>query len=205
MLSNKQEYIRQEDAVLQLDNSVCWYGEEPCFVRVNTNFPTNTIHLQLLKDGELTKAFQTHINDPLFSTKPMLLGYMNKGLTADYISRPPWRKSKQGLSPHSLFTNSMSVGGASLWDISFYNLIKGIYPTLSTAYEMFETTNQESVAVSRLFSLKKTSKFKYELEYKNLSIGAIDADTKELHLLAGPSISKLVTPVLLKIGFKIQC
>lgn len=203
MLSNKQEYIRQEDAILQLDSSVCWYGDEPCLVRVNTNFPTNTIHLQFLKEGELSKAFQTNINDPLFSTKPMLLGYINRGGTAEYLSRPSFRKSKQGLSPSSLLTNGAPIGGVGLWDKSFYNVIKNVYPSVKEAFEMLEKTDCDSVAVSRLFSLSKPTKFKYELNYKNLSIGAIDANTEKLHLLAGPSISKLVSPSLLKLGFNI--
>lgn len=109
MKDNKtKEFFDYESTRMNLDNSLCMYDGEPCFVSVPERYKGSVKIYRYSKrdniDGGWTVVM---INDHKFDYRSINLGYYyhSKTKTTYYLTRVPGRQNKQGLGVENIYSN----------------------------------------------------------------------------------------------------
>lgn len=160
--------IPARDLEQKLGNSIIRYDGKPVFVRTDNQ----SLHLYTLPGGQdLIKVVKR--DDPLIDISPIKLGYCNvrRGeiLRACYITRTPWRRTKQGLTSSGIRLNHH----------------QGVAPTGSTSTAIFgskdfvEMLNNEYMAMEKVMTLlnnlyEKNKSYQEVAIHRNVAIGIND-------------------------------
>lgn len=155
MSQHEEKYLTSNDTALRLTNSIVRFDGEFVYVYVQTSIQKdlNLVSIKFLKDGVIKEGLSP--NDPKFDVSSVQLGWSkfgNGACDAVFITRPTWRKQKQGVSAentHILLpdTKSQSLellyiynfSTESLLTTNFYNMLTN--KKLTTFKEAFKTVS----------------------------------------------------------------
>jgi len=151
----QNEFSLLHDIEARLNRTVCLYDGEP--YRIETD--GGMIYLCDLLDRNPPKKIDAH--DPLLDISAIELGYVNieplspsyKQGFCQYLMRGPGKQWKQGTSLNHIeiqnHTENKSTPLASTSWKSFYDMVKGNYPSVVEAVWNISSGLWESVAISR--------------------------------------------------------
>ena len=154
------------DARQALANCLIRIGESPVWVGdIDDDFNTNLYYPMNGKTSEVNLKKVKDIN-----IQPVPLGYVNFSRSAEYITRRPTRRWKQGLTTDSL---NRGVRRSVMKSKALANCILGRYPKLEDALGMLEKETHISVAFDRNWSVE-VGVVAPSLFYKGRYVGIIE-------------------------------
>lgn len=162
-------YETAEEAKMRLDGCVVMYDDQPVYVEgisgPNANLIATCYTLPRNRD-----RMEISINDPLFDSRAVRLGYTNCGRSAYYVSRMPVRRYKQGVCAQNTIAKSCdgrNVGFENVFrHAGFIESVKRKYPTLIECTQLLEKGEVDSVAFHHNFCLQRDSLGFYVLYFK---------------------------------------
>lgn len=172
----------------KIDNSVCRYKGAPVYVRIEDS---NTAQLYDMVDTS-KHLFTIKLSDEEFDIGSPSLGYMNFGIDQVlYVTRPPLRRTRQGIDHRNLKFKSLDnkniSGGLNtascLHSVGFRDMILGKYPTLDASLkrlrENWKADRKTTIetAITRNIALSQKGNGIIDVFYKNEEVGYILPNT----------------------------
>lgn len=181
----KCQITRGEDLRQKLDNTICRYKGEPYLVRIDGK---NAVLFDIVDTSKSVLTVKTDDDD--FDIASPSLGYMNYRDKVVYISRPPLRRTRQGIEPRNLSFKNISgdksqgigyrdSGNEYVFSEGFRNLILGKYPDVGEVIKELraEWKKNQKVklqrAVSRNIAFSVREVGIIDVYYKTESVGYI--------------------------------
>ena len=205
-------YLSQEDTYRKLNGTVCFIKNEPVFVQVNRNFPTNTIHWTLF--SEYIKKMRADIDktilvtDKEFSVVSPRLGYVNIDNTTEYAVRMSMRTSAQGLMYKNINTSGMTRSQARenlFYSMGFIKMLKNEYPSFNEALTQVVERSRKSCAFSKDYAVSRIDPHNVGLYFKNKRLLAyLDPKTNVFQAMPVCMGMVVINKELSKHGVQIQ-
>ena len=161
------------DTRMYLDHCICLWKDRPVYVEAYTGDLTGDtiIALDIISGAQST----IKVSSKDFDYRSVPLGYMNtqQFKYAVYVTRTPWRKTKQGVHYENISARSVCgrvfSAGEYMNSKMFGEMVLGIYPSESEATLDLLSGKMNSVAIHRhiAIGLNKTDKSKINLYYRN--------------------------------------
>ena len=181
--------IPARDLAQKLDQSICRYDKLPVYCRV---MQKGVIHLYPLDNlNEYVHVIKP--NDEKFDISGIPLGCIQGRRESNrvfYLSRVPWRRTKQGLQYPSLVirklgeTNPLRTDPASIvFSTNFINMVMGNYPTLKDAIDTIRQQHKRNpedihqIAISIDIALSINAMGIIYVYFKNQFVGWMAPDT----------------------------
>ncbi len=155
MSQHEEKYLTSNDTALRLTNSIVRFDGEFVYVYGQTSVQKelNLVSVKFLKEGSIKEGLSP--NDPKFDVSSVQLGwskYGNSVSDAVFITRPTWRKQKQGVSAENThillpdtknqsleLLNIYNFNTESLLTTNFYNMLTN--KKLTTFKDAFKTVS----------------------------------------------------------------
>ena len=146
----------------KLSGSIVRYNSEPVWVQnVNEDCIATTEHI--------ITGIQQNVPMRDLNLEPIPLGYCNWTIPT-YVTRLPQRSWKQGFRSGNMYCLGHP---GSISSESFYNMVKGIYPTIDYALDFLSCDDRKGMAFSRKFSILNNKVRGFLLMYKNREVGTV--------------------------------
>lgn len=182
-------YNTSDDASLRLNSSLVRYKGSVYYCKVVGNCLCRLYLFENLLENTIEDTpfnHQLNYNDPELCIDAIDVGYVNYVTDTKFVTRPPYRKQKQGSNTENLVVfNVGSVRFASLdhtqfFTGSFVKALKNDYPTLKECVESLKAAKKIlSRAFSKNFCIQKiitedeTLELSFNLFYDNLHVGTL--------------------------------
>lgn len=157
-----EAYRSQDDLHQRLDGTICFWEDEPYYVRTHggrdTVYPKVGLYRMDLDTPSYNAYKKVDHTDSKFVDRSPRLGYMNHNGRAYYVSRVPYRYNNQAVAQRSL---TSTCGGLPMNEMAWfsgkpmYNCIKGIYPSVTEAFASLDSRAATGVGVSRDWAIKR--------------------------------------------------
>lgn len=182
--------IPSRDLAQKLDQSICRYDKVPVYCRIREK---GVIHLYHL-DNTNEVAYVIKPNDEKFDVSGLPLGFIQGRRNPNkvyYLSRVPWRRTKQGLQYTALVARRLGdidpVKGFDIttliFSTNFVNMVLGNYPSLKVGIgqlrNQHKTTPEEvhQIAISIDIALSINAMGIIYVYFKNTFVGWMAPDT----------------------------
>lgn len=159
-------YNNTDDAVMRLDQSILKYKDEYWYCRISSGvaYLYDLALYSMLDAGHKIK--ETHVvnfNDEELDIRSVTIGYINTDSGAYYVTRPPFRKQKQGTSTVNCYIAPVGTMAFSqiqpqtLFSRHVKDALQGKYPSLKGCMKhmMGGAAQVSSMAFSKDFAIKK--------------------------------------------------
>ena len=159
-------YNNANDAVMRLDSSILKYKEEYWYCRIINGLAylyDLTFYSMLDAGHKVKEAHVVNFNDEELDIRSVTIGYINTDSGAYYITRPPFRKQKQGTSTVNCYiapvgTMAFSqIQSQTLFSRHVKDALQNKYPSLKGCmrHMMSGVTYVSSMAFAKDFAIKK--------------------------------------------------
>lgn len=167
------------DLELKLYGTVCRYKGVPVYIGQTS---AKLLHLYDITRKESVASISP--NDPDFDTATPQLGYMNYEDQVYYVSRPPLRRTRQGIDTRNTVFKPL-VGRFNyppehlLYSVQFRDMVMGNYPKLDSVLENMRASWKKDYniglqkAVTRHIALMIKGSGIIDVWYKEQNIGYI--------------------------------
>ena len=184
-----KEFFNKADARMRINGTICMYDGRAVYVEVDENVPDKeAVKICALADvykhPSKRKQESVKYTDDKFVYKSPLLGYMQHGEHAYYVTRIPDRKQRQGLS-YEICTYKRHDGAPSLgMDTVLYSqgmadCIEGRYLNLKEAINKLIDHGFKTVPIHRHIAVGVVGGRTIALYYRTKFIGT--KNTSDTH------------------------
>lgn len=192
-------YNNAEDASLRLNSSLVRYEGKPYYCKVTSHNTCKLYTLESLMENtfeDANWAYSVNYNDPELCIDAIDIGYVNYATDTRFVTRPPFRKQKQGSSTENLVAFPVGsieyqpLTGNHFFTNQFIKALNNEYPSLKECVESLKAAKKmTSRAFSRNFCIKKTEEEGlYTLFYDNIEIGQLVNGKVMIHPESSDSI-----------------
>jgi hypothetical protein len=200
-----------QDLLARYDNTFLYYEGDVYYTRVNSSFDfddddldRHNVQFHLYSLENLSSP--AHIVDPYegVDSSSIKLGYVNGGESCIYVMRHPERRWKQGVSS-DLLANQLPR--SCYMRQPMFDMMRGIYPSQSSAIRMLGENSRQEVAISRDIKIRRprTNSRNFEVYFRERLVGAIHYANGDHQIeLSSTKLSWAMSPFLENIDWRVK-